>query len=517
MRIFTQIFILLLLVQCQVDNKTIKIDDIVATDTLVSNALTVKENILMPTKIFAIEDKLLIFDHAKTNIFKVFKLPDLEFLYSFGNKGKGPDEFTFIDPNSMKMIDNELCFLDNYTIKWISVEDDRMLITKKKTIKIEKAPTNRLCLMNDSIYVADAFFHDEFKHEFQKVNISKKAVIEKFGNYPNEKIDFKEDIDKYLAFMKASTSNLRNDKIVSFYLYFNRLKIFDINGKLLKDVVIKHNHPKYKPEAKNDNIIYRVEPFATNKFIYVLNIERSKRDFESNISTFMPKLEIWSWQGELLKKYILDKPIIAFTISDDNSKLYGTSILNMNEIYEFDLPKQLNISHEKEFKEIQNHFYKINIPSTWEYSTSTPVENKDVVQESKIGMCNTNIFVNPNRVDKCGTSMWIGLILNDKDLHLNEYVASRDSLVKVISNSYVNRVESVNDKAVIYSNFTIKDEPPGGEKFTANTSIWTWKDDEIIVEIKFTSCNEYDKTIGTILKCISSFSLNNNSKFKPIS
>lgn len=514
MRIFTYIFVLLLLVQCRVDNKTIMIDDIVANDTLVSNSLKVKENILMPTKIFAIKDKLVVFDHTKNNIFKVFKTSDLEFIYSFGNKGKGPDEFAFIDPNSMKIINNELCFLDNHTIKWISVEDDKMSITKTKTIKIEKAPTNRLCLMNDSIYVADAFNNDEFKYEFQKVNINKKEVIEQFSNYPKEKIDFKKEIDKYLAFMKASTSNPKNDRFVSFYLYFNRLKIFDINGKLLNDIVIKSNHPKYKPEEKNNNIIYRVEPFATNEFIYVLNIEKSKRDFESNISTFMPKLEIWSWQGKLLKKYFLDKPIIAFTISDDNSKLYGTSILKMDEIYEFDLPEQFDFNSENEFKEVENQFYKINIPSTWVYSTSTPFESNDIIQKSKVGMCNTNIFVNPNSADKCGTSMWVGLISPYRDLHLKEYVVSRDSLVMPFTANYVNRIESINDKSVIYSKFAIEDEHPNGEKFTANTSIWTWKEDGIIIEIKFTSCNEYDKTIGAILKCISSFSLNNVSKFK---
>lgn len=516
MRVFVSVIIMLLFIQCHVENKTIKINDVVPTDTLISRSIDINENILMPTKIFAIEDKLVIFDHTKNDIFKVFKLPNLEFIFSYGNIGKGPDEFSSIDPNSMKKIDNKLCFLDNHTIKWLSVGNDKMAITKSKIIRIEQAPTNRLLLLNDSIYLADAFYGDKIKDEFQLINLNKKKVIRQFGDFPNEKIDFKNEIEKYLAYMKASASNLNNDKFISFYLYFNRLKIFNNSGRLLKEVVVNSNHSKFKPDERNNNIIYRVEPYTTDEFIYVLNIEQSKKDFESEISTFMPKLEIWNWQGELLDKYFLDKPIIAFTISEDNSKLYGTSILKMNEIYEFDLPKQLIASSgsENEFKEVENNYYKINIPSTWIYSTSTPIENKNVVQNCKAGICNTNIFVNSKRIDRCGTSMWVEIISNDRDLRLNDYVESRDSIFKHISDDYKNRIETIDDKPVIYSNFTISDKHPNGEKFTANTAMWTWIKDGTIIEIKFTSCSEFDKSFGIVLECISSFKLKKNLNLK---
>ena len=122
--------------------------------------------------------------------------------------------------------------------------------------------------------------------------------------------------------------------------YLNpRFKILDNQGKLLKEVVIESNLPKYKPKDPKSSVIYRSEPFASGDFVYVLAIEQPQNDVMSDISSFKPKLEIWNWEGELQAKYLLDKPIITFTISEENSKLYGTSIADPNTLYEFDLPR----------------------------------------------------------------------------------------------------------------------------------------------------------------------------------
>lgn len=329
----------LLFCQCNTKrNTTITIKNVTATDSLKGRTVSVNEDLLMPVKVFVIDDKLVVFDRVNSDFFKVFKIPEMELLYSFGSKGRGPNEFSHIDPNSMKVVGNKICLLDGNTLKYLSVENDKITVEQSKTIVIGQAPTNRLLVLNDSIYISD-ILGDKIKYEFQKVNLNQKKIEKTFGDYPDEGIRLKNDIEKYQTYMKASASSPKGDKIISFYLNFNRFKILDNQGKLLKEVVIESNLPKYKPKDPKSSVIYRSEPFATEDFVYVLAIEQVQNEVMSNISSFKPKLEIWNWEGELQAKYLLDKPIITFAVSEENPKLYGISIADPNTIYEFDLPR----------------------------------------------------------------------------------------------------------------------------------------------------------------------------------
>lgn len=320
-------------------NTTITIKNIAVTDTLIGRTISLSEELLMPIKVLAIDDKLVVFDRVNSDFFKVFKIPEMELLYGFGSKGRGPDEFSHIDPNSMKVVGNKICLLDGNTLKYLNVGNDKITVEQSKTIVIGQAPTNRLLVLNDSVYISDILGGGDLKYEFQKVNLNQKKIEKTFGDYPDEGIRIKNDIEKYQTYLKASASSPKGDKIISFYLNFNRFKILDNQGKLLKEVVIESNLPKYKPKDPKNSVIYRSEPFATGDFVYVLAIEQVQNEVMSNISSFKPKLEIWNWEGELQAKYILDKPIITFTISEENSKLYGTSIADTNTLYEFDLPR----------------------------------------------------------------------------------------------------------------------------------------------------------------------------------
>ena len=333
--------ILVTLLFCQCNSKrntTITIKNTTATNSLKGRSIKVSEDLLMPVKVFAIDDKLVVFDRVNSDFFKVFKIPEMELLYSFGSKGRGPNEFSHIDPNSMKVVGNKICLLDGNTLKYLNVGNDKITVEQSKTIVMGQAPTNRLLVLNDSIYISD-ILGDNLEHEFQRVNLNQRKIEKTFGDYPDEGIRLKNDIEKYQTYMKASASSPKGDKIISFYLNFNRFKILDNQGKLLKEVVIESNLPKYKPKDPKSSVIYRSEPFATKDFVYVLAIEQVQNEVMSNISSFKPKLEIWNWEGELQAKYLLDKPIITFTISEENSKLYGTSIADPNKLYEFNLTR----------------------------------------------------------------------------------------------------------------------------------------------------------------------------------
>ena len=132
----------LLFYQCNTKhNTTITIKNTSATDSLKGRTISVNEDLLMPIKVFAIDDKLVVFDRVNSGFFKVFKMPEMELLYSFGSKGRGPNEFPLIDPNSMKVAGNKICLLDGNTLKYLNVGNDKITVEQSKTIVIGQAPT----------------------------------------------------------------------------------------------------------------------------------------------------------------------------------------------------------------------------------------------------------------------------------------------------------------------------------------------------------------------------------------
>jgi hypothetical protein len=63
--------------------------------------------------------------------------------------------------------------------------------------------------------------------------------------------------------------------------------------------------------------------------------------FTKDINNFKPELLIWDWNGTLINRYKLDKPVTRYAISEKHQKLYGTFLMKADEIYVFDLPNLL--------------------------------------------------------------------------------------------------------------------------------------------------------------------------------
>ena len=57
--------------------------------------------LLKPSRLIIIDTLLLVYQGRPDTIFSLFKLPECSFITSFGIKGRGPDEFSLVFPNSL--------------------------------------------------------------------------------------------------------------------------------------------------------------------------------------------------------------------------------------------------------------------------------------------------------------------------------------------------------------------------------------------------------------------------------
>lgn len=319
------------------NNDTISfIEKFPINENLKSVAHSVSKDLLLPTEMFISNSKLVIYDGGKTELFKVFSLPDLEYKYSWGNIGKGPNEFRMVDPNTFDLSSNGVYVKDIHSIKHIEIKNDSVVFQKETKLPLLENIINRIRKINDSIYFADnALSKDDFEHVI--INTNKKRIVSQFGKYPDDGLKFDKPNDNYQFYGKDNVINISKQKFATFYYFSNKFKLFDLEGNLLNEVNIKS-----KKENKNlrSKIVYNIKPHATKNYIYALHSgELTKKDMMSNFSEVKLKLNIWDWNGKPIASYSLDRPISDFVVDETNNMIYATSFIDINNIYTIALPK----------------------------------------------------------------------------------------------------------------------------------------------------------------------------------
>ncbi len=335
------LLIILFLTSCVNKNieENIIVDSFPEMYSLTGTTINSPVTMLSPIKNCIINDKLIVYDAVKNDLFKVFKLPDLDYLFSWGNIGRGPDEFLSIDNNYIRVFNNVLELLDRGRLIKILVNENSMTIKSITGLPNLQNPINGLQKINDSIYIIDNIFTDgEFEHLL--INVQTNKIIKKFGKYPDDRLNIKNSLQKYQIYFKSNISSPNKGIFIVFYMYFNRIKIYNRQGELQKNISLRDREiKKYSVEPQINNPIYFAFPYATEKYFYVLRLNKTDDEIIKNIDKYNPELLIWDWNGNPIAKCKLDKPIFGYyAISEKYKKLYGTNLMKENEIYVFDLP-----------------------------------------------------------------------------------------------------------------------------------------------------------------------------------
>ena len=331
------------LFSCNDSANEIKLVSLPEVVELTSTSNTIDATLLYPAKMFIKGNKLFIFEPLEREMFKVFDFPSLVHLYSFGDRGRGPNEFATPFGND-EIIDNDTDLIeifDSDQIKFVNISDSLPYIQSKISIPVFKMPINRLRKMNDSLYYHTNWFDGDMENEFTRLNVLT-GVRTYFSPYPNWVKNLKTTDEKYLTYSKASGYSFTHKMIVAFYYHYPVVKFIDFDGKVVKEIHV--NTPKSNfniPDTENN--LFFVEFFAiTDNYIYVMWFEgKPKKEILDNPENFKPEMLVFDWEGNIEGRYRLDKPIAVFAISEKTNKIYGVPLPEedvINVIYEYDLP-----------------------------------------------------------------------------------------------------------------------------------------------------------------------------------
>lgn len=300
----------------------------------------VSADVYMPSKMLVCGKRMVVLDNTKEDVFKVFSLPSLDYEYSFGKIGMGPDEFSVIDKESLNSDGEDLLFMDKMVMKTKNLSDpDSPIKIGRSVISETKETVNALKRLNDAVYVSNSSM-DDLSSEFQLLDVGNR-VVESCGVFPDWDSSLKTPVQKKMAYMKSICVNPKTGKKALFYYHYPVMRLYSSSNSLERQICFGNDCPHMINEE--DKMIYFTESYATEDYIYVMFVGKSKKEVGTDLENFNPQILVLDWDGNLVGNFKLDQPVITFAV--DGNKLYAFSFLDMDKCYVYDLPLDSDFVH----------------------------------------------------------------------------------------------------------------------------------------------------------------------------
>jgi hypothetical protein len=315
------------------------------SDTLTSDIIPTSARLWNPRTLEIVgSEYLLVFDDVDNgSIIKVFSIPELKFLYGWGSIGGGPNELQrFPSFHSINTKGDTLILLDAPSpgvqrLDYYMVTDTTMQLVDEKKISYEgqKSLINNLQRLNDSLYIADYGMRVESDDEHIAFDPDKNGLKFTFGGYPKPGIP---KMKRYRMFIKRNDSSERLRKFVSFYMRYDRFKIYNFDGIIVSNVLVKDEMPSQPVKGAHEDFVHTMWVEAEGPFIFsVVMARRASLIDASKFSQMYPFLEVWNWNGEQVKRYPLDVSTNSIAISGQHEQAYTYQIGVDSLLYKYSL------------------------------------------------------------------------------------------------------------------------------------------------------------------------------------
>jgi hypothetical protein len=279
------------------DNLEFKDIDLVEKVELQAKSVKIQTELYRPAGLFMFNDKLIVCDYTNNDIFKVFSTPEIKFMYSFGKIGQGPDDFASIIKSNIN-VSKYFELLSRNKLSYFEINDTSAVRIEKQPLVITKVdPINNFRKLNDSLYILNnEDYSDKYNFEFRSFNLDSKRE-----NTLGEVIYFDESLKEnplsaiYLKLMNSVIYNEKNKKIAVFYYHYPVFKILSDKGDLLNIFSLKKDIGALSVDSKGGYNVFFGEPYSTDEYIFVLRVNKTKREIELDAGNFKPELLVFDW------------------------------------------------------------------------------------------------------------------------------------------------------------------------------------------------------------------------------
>ena len=319
-KIKTIIVIVILVTSCSKDRLT---EIIVYEKTNIEKILPYNEyhdiDLLDPINIKNVNDEyLIVVDIDPAAFLKVFKIPEMQYLYSWGRQGKGPEEVSDIFMMDFQVVGDAIMVIDASIGKADKyfVTDSEFVKKSSHRIRYEgmAGPLNSITHVRDSIYIVE---NDHFEENYKKylvIRLDESDTLNSIGDYPK---DVRSGISKKSEYGSRLIVDKDSDYVYEFYNRRNFIDKYDISGKQLATYKIIDELGK---DYKNNEILYTGSIVSSGDYIYVISNIMPDSIASSTI------MDIWDDNINQIKRYDLGKQFFLFAVSSLHESIFTLNL-----------------------------------------------------------------------------------------------------------------------------------------------------------------------------------------------
>ncbi|MFI3262417.1 MAG: hypothetical protein R3Y26_05865 [Rikenellaceae bacterium] len=288
----------------------------------------IDSSIVHPQALGVFKDYLIIIEPQKQNlIFTVYDNLTFNHVLSAGYKGRSNNEFINPRPDYFHSTDSAFYILDSSIEKEIQIIDKSLVVTNRNPIIITEAINGLIKIGHDNYIMAGL---DDAEHKEHL--LYNNGDYSTFGKYPNHITD-----NVYVFNYKLTKGNNNRQILYDFYLYQNLIRTYDFKGNLLQNIEIEDNVNRPICSTFGDMIPVFFSIQSNDEYIATrYNKSQNTNELFASLTTSNHELQLWSWDGNLEKRLIFDKPFNIFTISNNNI-IYAINSDTPNTLYYYEI------------------------------------------------------------------------------------------------------------------------------------------------------------------------------------
>lgn len=344
LNLFGLFFLFVFLLSCSQKDKyqqevLIEQDDFDITQNLAGSILEFDDIVMKPNRLLVCDTLLITKNSGSEKIFDVFNLKSKKKIGGRISLGQGPDEM--IQPNFVSNDKEYILFFDAFK-KSLYKFNFRDFISNPNPVPVSRNKLNGK-MLGDVGVVGKGFVGSTYNPNSLFVKFNKSGDdVGQMGKYPSSDITFS-DNEKLSAYQFSFATNLV-DKIAICYNWTDLIDIYDENGTLYKRIFGPEHFTSLFKEFNDGKVssarsvpgkrrdAYFNPVSVGDEFFVLFN---GKSEDEEGYSILANQIFVFSWKGEPKKRLLLDQGIFAFTVDNQNKKIYGISDTPEYHIVEF--------------------------------------------------------------------------------------------------------------------------------------------------------------------------------------
>lgn len=298
-------------------------------------------------------DKAVVLSDKTDTLFYVYRLPEFRYLYCFGQKGQGPDDFSFAFLRNLEPATPERFNVED--IQKDTRHSFRLGEKAAQKIASETFPTyGCLLAVNDSVFLQFRMRHSDctgnLAHYFRTVSSRSEALDSIIPPVYSNVFKMVRFSDGGMG-MSGNHYNVprqayRDGRLVLFFGDVRRTDVYDIapDGRFVLTASMGDRSTEEQINAMGLENVQEGESIVsccpTDENIYVLTVDYRKRQDSDSRDLLRSYIEVYDWDGQPLRKYALGRAFNCFLVDPLHGKAYCyDNHLDFDRVFVYDIPK----------------------------------------------------------------------------------------------------------------------------------------------------------------------------------